>query len=135
LSEGFGLFWGKTIAIWGFYALGFLPRNLWFPAEKPMVSRQETFKTHARRTRYCTTQTMRKCSQKVFTQSGSRREVARMLPLFPQEPQSPQGLFARKRMRFPVCHCLSHLGIHFLVIIVQNNLHSCSRIVLTVQKK
>ena len=24
----------------------FLPRNLWFPAEKPMVSRQETFKTH-----------------------------------------------------------------------------------------
>jgi len=34
-------------AIWGFYALGFLPRNLWFPAEKPMVSRQETFKTHA----------------------------------------------------------------------------------------
>jgi len=24
----------------------FQPRNLWFPAEKPMVSRQETFKTH-----------------------------------------------------------------------------------------
>ena len=34
-------------AIWDFYAISFLPRNLWFPAEKPMVSRQETFKTHA----------------------------------------------------------------------------------------
>ncbi len=31
----------------GLLCKSFLPRNLWFPAEKPMVSRQETFKTHA----------------------------------------------------------------------------------------
>ena len=31
----------------GLLCKSFLARNLWFPAEKPMVSRQETFRTHA----------------------------------------------------------------------------------------
>ena len=47
-------------------------------------------------------------------------------PLFPQEPQSLQGLFARLRMLHPICNTLPHFGIHLLVIIVQNYFHSLS---------
>ena len=37
-------------------------------------------------------------------------------------------------MLFPICHTLPHFGIHFLVIIVQNNLHSLNLFGLTSQR-
>ena len=56
--------------------------------------------------------------------SGSKRLRSSGKPLFPQEPQSPQGLHARKRMLFPIIHLPPHFGIHLLVIIVQYDFHS-----------
>jgi hypothetical protein len=47
LSQGQLLYHCLLFFHLGLLCKGFLPRNLWFPAEKPMVSRQETFKTHA----------------------------------------------------------------------------------------
>ena len=47
-------------------------------------------------------------------------------PLFPQELQSPQGLFARPRMLHPICHTLPHFGIYLLVVFGQNYFHSLS---------
>jgi hypothetical protein len=57
---------------------------------------------------------------------GSKRLKSSGKPLFPQEPQSPQGLAARQRMLFPICHTLPHFGIHLLVVVVQSYLHSLS---------
>ena len=55
-------------------------------------------------------------------------------PLFPQESQSLQGLVARKRMLFPVFHTLPHFGIHLLVVIVQNYLHSLQYLCFAMQR-
>jgi hypothetical protein len=44
-------------------------------------------------------------------------------PLFPQELQSPQGFFARFRMRFPKCNTRHFFGIHPLVVFVQYYFH------------
>ena len=56
---------------------------------------------------------------------GSKRLRSIGKPLFPQEPQSPQGLLARLRMLLPIGNFRPHFGIHFPVIVVQFDLH-CS---------
>jgi hypothetical protein len=43
--------------------------------------------------------------------------------LLPQELQSPQGFFARFRMRFPKCNARHFFGIHPLVVFVQYYFH------------
>lgn len=43
--------------------------------------------------------------------------------LFPQKFQSPQSFFVWNRMCFPIFHLCSLFSIHFLVIVVQYNLH------------
>ncbi|MBQ9651236.1 MAG: hypothetical protein IJV13_03355 [Prevotella sp.] len=43
--------------------------------------------------------------------------------LFPQELQSPQGLFARPRMQLPIGNTRLLFGIHLLVVLVQYYLH------------
>ena len=55
-------------------------------------------------------------------------------PLFPQEFQSPQSFLTRKWMFLPISyHCLL-LGIHLLVIIVQNYFHSLSVFIILLQR-